>query len=51
MSQLRDSESEDINIPGQRVNLNADAFYINLHEFMKANIENLQNVVIKDQVR
>lgn len=41
LSQLRDSESEDINIPIQKINLNSDAFIINLHEFMKENIENL----------
>ena len=41
LSQLRDSESEDINIPIQKINLNVDAFIINLHEFMKENIENL----------
>ena len=41
LSQLRDSESEDINIPIQKINLNSDALIINLHEFMKENIENL----------
>jgi len=47
-SQLRDSESEEINIPVQRLNLNDQAFYINLHTFMKENIEHFNNLVIRD---
>ena len=39
--QLRDSESEDLNIPQQRSNFHVNAFYFNIHTYMKENMANL----------
>lgn len=36
--QQRDSESEDLNIPQQRSNFHENAFYFNIHTYMKENM-------------
>lgn len=46
--QLRDSESEDLNIPQQRSNFHINAFYFNIHTYMKENMINLQTHVLRD---
>lgn len=48
--QQRDSESEDLNIPQQRSNFHQNAFFFNIHQFMKENVENLKTHVIKDML-
>lgn len=46
----RDSESEDLNIPQQKSNLNQNAFFFNMHTFMKENMDNLQTLIIRDLI-
>jgi hypothetical protein len=41
-SNLRDSESEDLTIPQQRSNFRDNAFFVNIHSFMKDNMENFR---------
>jgi hypothetical protein len=48
--QQRDSESEDLNIPQQRSNFHENAFYFNIHTYMKENMVQLQTHVIKDML-
>lgn len=48
--QQRDSESEYLNIPQQRSNFHENAFYFNIHTYMKENMVQLQTHVIKDML-
>ena len=44
----RDSESEDLNIPQQKSNFHQNAFFFNIHTYMKENLSNLNKTVVKD---
>ena len=46
----RDSESEDLNIAQQKSNFHQNAFFFNIHTFMKENMMNLQHSLIKDMI-
>ena len=50
-SQLRDSESEEVNIPVQRLNLTDQAFYLALHTFVQETREQFDHLVIREQIR
>lgn len=48
---LRDSESEDITIPQQKSNFHPNAFFFNIHTYMKENMEGIKNMIIKNYLR